>query len=73
MLELYFRYPRVLRRLRSGALGDEMDRIAAHFSKVGYKRASAKIYISQIAKFSAYAVRHGKKKRIDQVLIFAEI
>ena len=45
MLELYFKYPRVLRRLRSGALGGEMDRIAAHFSEVGYKRASAKIYI----------------------------
>jgi len=29
MLELYFRYPRVLRRLRGGGLGDEMDRIAA--------------------------------------------
>ena len=34
MLELYFKYPRVLRRLRSGALGQEMDRIAAHFSEL---------------------------------------
>jgi site-specific recombinase XerD len=46
-----------------------MDGIAAHFAEVGYKRASAKIYISQIARFSAYALRHGKKKRIDQGLI----
>jgi integrase/recombinase XerD len=29
MLELYYKYPQVLRRLRSGGLGDEMDRIAA--------------------------------------------
>ena len=41
MLELYFWYRAVLRRLRSGALGGEMDRIAAHFSELGYKRASA--------------------------------
>jgi site-specific recombinase XerD len=69
MLELYFKYPRVLRRLRSGALGDEMDRVAAHFSKVGYKRASAKIYISRIARFSAFAARDGKTATIDQDLI----
>jgi hypothetical protein len=50
MLELYFRYPRVLRRLRSGALGEEMDRLAAHFSEAGYKRASAKVYISRLAR-----------------------
>lgn len=69
MLELYFKYPRVLRRLRSGALGDEMDGIAAHFSEVGYKRASAKIYISQIARFSVFVARHGKTATIDQDLI----
>ena len=40
MLELYFKYPGVLRRLRSGVLGGEMDRIAAHFAEIGYKRAS---------------------------------
>ena len=28
MLEFYFKYPRVLRRLRDGELGGEMDRIA---------------------------------------------
>jgi integrase/recombinase XerD len=47
MLDQYFKYPGVLRRLRNGALGGEMDRIAAHLSAIGYKRASAKIYISQ--------------------------
>jgi hypothetical protein len=44
MLELYFKYPRVLRRLRDGELGDEMDRIAGYLSEAGYKRESAKIY-----------------------------
>jgi integrase/recombinase XerD len=53
MLELYFKYPRVLRRVRSGALSKEIDRIAAHFSEVDYKRGSAKIYISRLARFSA--------------------
>ena len=69
MLELYFKYPRVLRRLRSGAFGEEMDRIAAHFFEVGYKRASAKIYISQIARFSVFAVRHAGAATIDQDMI----
>ena len=30
MLELYYKYPGVLRRLRDGGLGGEMDRIAAY-------------------------------------------
>lgn len=49
MLELYFSYKGVLKRLRSGALGDEMDRLAEHFFTLGYKRASAKSYLSRIA------------------------
>ena len=69
MLELYFKYPRVLRRLRSGALGEEMDRIAAHFSELGYKRVSAKIYISRLAKFSEFAARHAGAATIDQDVI----
>jgi integrase/recombinase XerD len=69
MLELYFKYPRVLRRLRSGALGKETDRIAAHFSEVGYKRGSAKIYISRLARFSAFAARHARAATIDQAVI----
>ncbi|WP_352852378.1 hypothetical protein [Mesorhizobium sp. M0895] len=31
MLEFYFSYCGVLKRLRSGALGGEMDRLAEHF------------------------------------------
>jgi integrase/recombinase XerD len=69
MLEQYFQYPRVLRRLRGGALGEEMDRIAAHFTELGYKRGSAKIYISRLAKFSAFAARHVGTATIDQEVI----
>ena len=56
----------VLRRLRSGALGGEMDRIAAHFSEVGYKRASAKMYISHLGRFSDFAARNARTAVIDQ-------
>ncbi|RVI13162.1 integrase [Sinorhizobium meliloti] len=55
MLEFYFSYGGVLKRLRSGALGGEMDRLAEHFFRLGYKRASAKIYLSRIARFSRFA------------------
>ena len=58
MLEDYFSYRRVLKRLRSGALGAEMDHIAGQFSLLGYRRASAKIYLSRIARFSRFAALH---------------
>jgi hypothetical protein len=54
MLELYFKHPRVLRRLRGGGLGNEMDRIAAYLAKLGYARASAKIYLSRLGRFSDF-------------------
>lgn len=60
MLELYFEYSKVLRRLRSGALGSEMDRVARHLSEIGYKPGSAKIYLGRLAHFSAFAARHVK-------------
>jgi integrase/recombinase XerD len=59
MLELYYRYPRVLERLRSGALGAQMDRIAAHLSEVGYRPDSARIYLARIARFSRFAADLG--------------
>lgn len=62
MLELYFKYGRVLARFRSGALGNEIDRIAAGLSKSGYKRGSAKLYLARIARFSAYAASCGCSK-----------
>lgn len=62
MLERYFKYHRVIMRFRSGALGDEIDRIAADLSKAGYKLDSAKLYLARIARFSAYATGCGCRK-----------
>jgi len=71
MLELYFKYRRVMARFRNGALGNEMDRIAAHLSETGYKRDSAKLYLARIVCFSAYATRCGcdKSTPIPQVIV----
>ena len=69
MLELYFKYRGVLRRLRHGALGNEMDRIAAHFSDLGYNRTSAKSYISQLGRFSEFAGSAAGAATIDQDVI----
>lgn len=59
MLELYFKYPRVIARFRRGALGNQIDRIAEDLSRAGYKRDSAKLYLARIARFSAYASARG--------------
>jgi integrase/recombinase XerD len=69
MLDLYFKYPGVLRRLRSGGLGGEMDRIAAHFAEIGYKHASAKVYISRLGRFSDFVAGNALTAAIDQTLI----
>lgn len=69
MLEAYFRYPRVLRRLRSGALGEEMDRVAAHLFEFGYQYASAKIYIGRLARFSDYVACNARACTIEQHVI----
>jgi hypothetical protein len=59
----------MLKRLRSGALGEEMDRIAEHFAALGYKPGSAKIYISRLARFSAFAAHQAGMEAIDQGVI----
>ena len=69
MLDVYYKYPRVLRRLRSGGLGDEMDRVAAYLLENGYQRGSAKVYLGRLAKFSGYVSRVTRATPIDQVLI----
>lgn len=69
MLELYYKYPRVLWRLRSGGLGDEMDRIAAYLFEHGYKHGSAKIYLSRLSRFSSDVARTARAKPIDQATI----
>ncbi len=69
MLEKYFRYPGVLRRLRSGALGGEMDRIAAHLAEIGYRHKSAKAYLSHLGRFSDFVARNGRTTAIDPQLV----
>lgn len=69
MLEFYFSYQVVLKRLRGGALGVEMDRIAGHFSSLGYQRASAKIYLSRISRFSRFAAECSGSGPISEDII----
>jgi integrase/recombinase XerD len=71
MLELYFKYPRVLRRLRDGELGGEMDRIAGYISEAGYKRESAKIYLSWLGRFSDHLWHAARNTPINQAVIDA--
>jgi integrase/recombinase XerD len=59
MLELYFKYNGVIARFRSGALGNDIDRIAACLFNAGYKRDSARLYLARIARFSTYATECG--------------
>jgi integrase/recombinase XerD len=69
MLEDYFLYRGVLKRLRRGALGAEMDRIAEHFSSLGYKRGSARIYLSGISRFGHFAAAHCGSSPIPKCVI----
>ena len=69
MLEHYFKYPRVLRRLRGGGLGAELDCIAAYLFENGYRRASAKIYLSGLGRFSGFVSRAARGKPIIQAMI----
>ena len=47
-MERYLEYPGS-EPFRGGARGEEMDRIAAHLSDAGSKRAPARSYIGQLA------------------------
>ena len=66
MLERYFKYPRVLHRLRGGGLGDELDCIATYLFENGYQRTSAKIYLGRLGRFGGVVSR---AKPITQALI----
>lgn len=59
MLELYYQYPRLLNRLRSGTFGRDMDRIAARLAETGYKPGSAKVYLARIAEFDRFLSKAG--------------
>ena len=69
MLEFYFSYRGVLKRLRSGALGAEMDRIAGDLHSQGYKPASAKLYLSRIARFSHFAAERCGSEPISATIV----
>jgi integrase/recombinase XerD len=69
MLELFFKYPKVVSRLRGGGLGGEMDRIAAYLAEFDYKRASAKIYLGRLGRFSAFVSRSSRTMPIHQAVI----
>ena len=71
MLEHYFKYRRVIARFRRGALGNEMDHIAADLSGAGYKRDSVKLYLARIVRFGTYAIGWGcgKLKPIPREIV----
>ena len=69
MLEFYFSYRGVLKRFRSGALGAEIDRIAGDLHSQGYKPASAKLYLSRIARFSHFAGERFSSKPISATIV----
>ena len=69
MLKFYFSYRGVLQRLRSGALGSEMDRIATDLFSQRYKRASAKLYLSRIARFGQFAAAHCGSEPIGATVV----
>jgi integrase/recombinase XerD len=71
MLESYFQYGQVLRRMRCGPLATEIDEIAEELRRIGYSYLSAKRYLSLIATFSRYASRWGCRQPsgIDRNLV----
>jgi hypothetical protein len=71
MLNRYFKYPGVLRRMRLGPLGAEIDIVADDLERAGYAYLSAKRYLSLIASFSRYALQSGcvRAQAIDWALV----
>lgn len=71
MLHRYFKYPGVLRRMRQGPLGAEMDAIASDLERAGYTRLSARRYLSLIASFSRFAMQAGRlrARTIDRAFV----
>lgn len=71
MLDSYFKYPGVLRRMRRGPLAGDIDDMADEFTELGYTHATARRYLSLLASFSRYAERIGylRPETIDVVLV----
>jgi integrase/recombinase XerD len=71
MLDRFFKYPGVLRRMRLGPLGAEIDTIAGDLERAGYTRLSARRYLSLTASFSRYAAQAGyvRLRTINRALV----
>lgn len=71
MLNRYFKYPGVLRRMRLGPLRAAIDIVADDLERAGYAYLSAKRYLSLIASFSRYALKSGcvRAQTIDWALV----
>src|SRR5262245_27246953 len=71
MLERYFMYPGVLKRMRRGPLVHEIEEIAGTLEQTGYSRATVRRYLSLVASFSRYAqsVRCTDPERINRTLM----
>lgn len=69
MLDHYFKYSKVLRRLRAGGIGGDLDRIAAYLFDNGYQRESAKVYLGRLGRFSGFVSGIARGKRISQSVI----
>lgn len=71
MLQRFFKYPGVLRRMRQGPFATEIDAIADALDRAGYARLSARRYLSLIASFSRYAMRAGyhRVQAIDRPVV----
>lgn len=71
MLESFFKYPKVLARMRVGPLADEIDAVADDLARVGYARVTVRCYLSLIASFSRYAAKAGctEPESIDRALV----
>lgn len=59
MLESFFKYRGVLKRMRRGPLAEELDALADYLARTGYARATSRRYLSLVASFSRYAARRG--------------
>jgi len=69
MLDHYFKYPKVLRRLRAGGIGEDLDCIAAYLFDNGYQHAAAKTYLGRLGRFSEFVSGMARGRRICQSVI----
>lgn len=58
MLQLFFKYPGVIRRLRRGPFGPHMDPLAEHLSRSGYAHISGQNMLSLLSRVSRFAEEH---------------